>query len=80
LEIPYKPEPMPRRSGTDADSLQTVAHGIPTMVIGIPLRYMHSAVEIISLKDIQRTARLLTEFIARLEVDYLDKIKWDETN
>lgn len=80
LEIPYKPEPMPRRSGTDADSLQTVAHGIPTMVIGIPLRYMHSAVEIISLKDIQRTARLLTEFIARLEVDFLDKIKWDETN
>lgn len=80
LEIPYKPEPMPRRSGTDADSLQTVAQGIPTMVIGIPLRYMHSAVEIISLKDIQRVARLLTEFIARLEVDYLDKIKWDEIN
>jgi len=80
LEIPYKLEPMPRRSGTDADSLQTVAQGIPTMVIGIPLRYMHSAVEMVSLKDIQRVARLMVEFIDRLDVDYLEKIKWDEIN
>ncbi len=80
LEIPYKIESFSRRSGTDADSLQLVAHGIPTMVVSIPLRYMHSAVEVVSIKDIQRAGRLIAEFIAGLEIDYLEKIKWDETN
>lgn len=79
LEIPYKMEPMPRYSGTDADRLQTIAEGIPTMVISIPLRYMHTPVEIVSKKDIQRAARLLAEFAATLETDFVDKIQWDET-
>ncbi len=79
LEIPYKMEPMPRYSGTDADRLQTIAEGIPTMVISIPLRYMHTPVEIVSLKDIQRAARLLTEFAATLEIDFMDKLSWDKT-
>ncbi len=79
LEIPFKMEPMPRYSGTDADRLQTVAEGIPTMVISIPLRYMHTPVEIVSLKDIQRAARLLAEFAVGLEIDFMDKMKWDET-
>lgn len=78
LEIPYKMEAMPRYSGTDADRLQTIAEGIPTMVISIPLRYMHTPVEIVSKKDIQRAARLLAEFAATLEPDFMDKIQWDE--
>ncbi|MFN3308456.1 MAG: M20/M25/M40 family metallo-hydrolase [Anaerolineales bacterium] len=79
LEIPYRIEAMPRYSGTDADRLQTVAEGIPTMVISIPLRYMHTPVEIVSKKDIQRAARLLAEFATALEIDFMDKIQWDET-
>jgi endoglucanase len=47
------------------------------MVISIPLRYMHTPVELVSLKDIQRTGRLLAEFIARLEPDFFDKINWE---
>lgn len=78
LEIPYKMEAMPRYSGTDADRLQTVAEGIPTMVISIPLRYMHTPVEIVAKKDIQRTARLLAEFAATLDSDFMEKIQWDE--
>ena len=39
-------ETMPRHSGTDAYAMQVAAEGIPTMVIGIPLRYMHTPVEI----------------------------------
>jgi endoglucanase len=78
MEIPYALEVMPRRSGTDADSLQIAAEGIPTMVITIPLRYMHTPVEMVSLKDIQRTAHLLSEFIAHLEIDYMETLSLDD--
>ena len=79
LEIPYQIEAMPRYSATDADELQVTAEGIPTMWISIPLRYMHTPVEMVSLVDIERAGRLVAEFSAGLQVDYLDRIKWDET-
>jgi putative aminopeptidase FrvX len=78
LEIPHENEVMPRMSGTDAYALQVAAEGIPTMVVSIPLRYMHTPVEVVSLKDIQRSGRLLAEFIAGLEPDFMSTIKWDE--
>jgi endoglucanase len=78
LEIPFNVEVMPRHSGTDAISMQITAEGIPTMVVSIPLRYMHTPVEMISLKDISRTGRLLAEFIASLEPDYLEKLSLDD--
>jgi endoglucanase len=68
---------MPRHSGTDAYYLQIAAEGVPTMVICIPLRYMHTPVEIISMKDIQRAGRLLAEFAASLEPDFAEKLTWD---
>jgi len=58
--------------------MQVTAEGIPTMVIGIPLRYMHTPVEVVSLKDIQRTGRILAAFITALEADFLEKLTWDE--
>jgi endoglucanase len=78
LEIPYTLEYTPSHSGTDGWATQVAAEGIPTLVIGLPLRYMHTAVELVALKDIQRTGRLLAEFIARLGPDYMDKIVWDK--
>jgi putative aminopeptidase FrvX len=78
LEIPYAVEVMPRHSGTDAYDLQVAAEGIPTMVVSIPLRYMHTPVEVVALKDIQRTAHLLSEFIAHLDRDFMDKLTLDE--
>ncbi len=77
LEIPYAVEVMPRHSGTDAYALQVTAQGIPTMVISIPLRYMHTAVEMISMKDITRVGRLLAEFAASLDEKFMDQMKWD---
>ncbi len=73
LEIPYKLEPIPRHSGTDAHTLQISAEGIPTMVIGIPLRYMHTPIEVVSLKDIARTGRLLAEFAFQLDENFMEK-------
>ncbi len=78
LEIPTLVEPMPTHSGTDAIGMQVVAEGIPTMVLSIAIRYMHTPVELVALKDIRRVAHLLAEFIVRLEPDYLEKIHWDE--
>ena len=77
LEIPYALEYSPTYSGTDAWATQVAAEGIPTMVIGIPLRYMHTPVELVALKDIQRTGRLLAGFIGGLAPDFMEKIAWD---
>lgn len=78
IEIPFALEAMPRHSGTDAFAIQVAAHGIPTMVVSIPLRYMHTPVEIVALKDIHRTARLLAEFITRLEIGFMEKLSLEE--
>ncbi len=77
VEIPVKDEAIPQYSSTDADALQLAAEGIPTMVMSIPLRYMHTPVELVALKDIQRAGRLLAEFAASLEADFINKIAWD---
>jgi len=77
FEIPYKKEVMPGHSGTDAMSLQIAAEGVPTMVIGVPLRYMHTPVEVVSLKDIKRAARLTAEFITYLDDSFMDSLAWD---
>ena len=58
--------------------MQITAEGIPNFVLSIPIRYMHTPVEMTTLKDIQRTGRLLAEFIASLEPDFMSTITWDD--
>ncbi len=74
LEIPYQIEPIPRGSGTDAWGIQVTREGIPTAVVGVPLRYMHTPVETVCIKDIERAGRLLAGFIARLDDSTMEKI------
>jgi putative aminopeptidase FrvX len=78
LEIPFAMEVAPRHSGTDVYAIQVAEEGIPSMVLGIPLRYMHTPVEMVSLKDISRVGRLLAEFIAQMDVDFMSQITWDD--
>lgn len=78
LEIPYAIEVVARHSGTDGFATQVTAEGIPTMVISIPLRYMHTPVEMVAIKDITRTGRLLAEFIAQLDMEFMERLKWDD--
>jgi endoglucanase len=78
LEIPYATEIMSKSSGTDGMGMQVTAEGIPNFVLSIPLRYMHTPVEMVALKDIQRAGRLLAEFVSGLEPDFLSTIAWDD--
>ncbi len=78
LEIPYYLEALPRHSGTDAYGLQVARAGIPTMVISIPLRYMHTPVEMVSAQDIQRAGRLMAEFAASLDETFMENLKLDD--
>ena len=80
LDIPHQVEVMPRHSGTDAYAMQIVAEGIPSMVVGIPLRYMHTPVEIVSMKDIERAGHLLAQVIAGLTIEDVNTITWEDTN
>ena len=73
-EIPYAVEPLPKSSGTDAEAMQLVMDGIPSAVISIPIRYMHTPVEMVAISDIQRTARLLAAFIRQLNADTLAEL------
>ena len=77
LEIPWFLDVTPAQSGTDAFAVQTTSEGIPTALVEFPLRYMHTPVESVSLKDIQRVGRLLAEFIVSLDADFVDTIIWD---
>jgi putative aminopeptidase FrvX len=72
LELKCQDEPHARGSGTDAYGLQMAREGIPTGLVGIPLRYMHTVVETVDLKDVERSGRLLGEFVARLDENFID--------
>jgi endoglucanase len=77
LEMPWFVDVMPAESGTDAFAIQITAEGIPTALVEFPICYMHTPVEMVAVKDIQRTGRLLAEFISALEADFVDRIVWD---
>jgi len=73
-EIPYQTDPVPGRSGTDAWAIQITREGIPTALISIPLRYMHTTVETLSLIDLERIGRLLALFVANLDEAFAQEL------
>ena len=65
--IPYTLQAAPRATRTDADAIHFVRMGVPTGLISVPNRYMHSPNEVVSLSDLQQTAALMAAFIRGLE-------------
>ncbi len=65
--VPVQVEVSPGSSGTDAWGMQVTQAGMPTAVISLPLRYMHSPVECLDLQDLQMSGRLLAAFLSSLE-------------
>lgn len=67
--IPYSISASGRGTSTDADVLQISRAGIPTGLVSIPLRYMHSPVEMVDLRDVEAAVELLAAFGSRLSDD-----------
>ena len=65
--VPYSIQAAPLRTGTDADAIHLARGGVPTGLVSIPNRYMHSPSEMIAVSDLFRTAELLAAFVARID-------------
>ena len=70
-EIPLQGGVIAGASGTDAWAIQVARDGVPTALLGIPLRNMHSPVETLDPRDVERAGRLLAHFITDVEGDFL---------
>ena len=70
--IAYTIQAAPRSTRTDADGIHLVRYGVPTGLVSVPNRYMHSPNELVSLADLERTSALLAEYVRRLgtETDF----------
>jgi putative aminopeptidase FrvX len=65
--IPFTITASGRSTGTDADAFHAARGGVPSGVVSVPLRYMHTPVEMVQLDDVQSAARLIAAFAQRLE-------------
>ena len=66
-KIGYTLQAAPADTGTDADAIYNALRGIPTGLISVPNRYMHSPNEMVALADLERVARLCAAFARRLD-------------
>ena len=66
-DIPYSIQAAPLRTGTDADGIHLARGGVPTGLVSVPNRYMHSPSEMVAVSDLFLAARLLAAFVARLD-------------
>lgn len=67
--IPYSLQASPRATRTDADGIHLTRAGVPTGLVSVPNRYMHSPNEVVSMGDLEHTARLLAAFVRSLTGD-----------
>jgi len=67
--IPYSIQAAPHDTGTDADAIYNALRGIPTGLVSVPNRYMHSPNEMVAVLDLERAAKLCASFARRLSPD-----------
>lgn len=72
LNMHYEREITQGDSGTDAYPIQISRGSIPTGLVSIPLRYMHTSVETVCYRDIERTGKLLAHYIAGVDRTYVE--------
>lgn len=68
-DIALQHEPSDRRTGTDTDSIFKSRSGVPSGLVSVPLRYMHSTVEVVDTEDIEQCVDLLVAFAHSLDAD-----------
>lgn len=74
-EIPHRITTYAGPTGTDAWAIQIVAEGVPTGLIDLPLRYMHTSVEMLTVGDLERSSRLMASFASRLDDEFGRAVK-----
>lgn len=77
FDIPFQVSVAPGGTGTDANAMQITREGIPTALISLPERSMHTVAETVCLRDLQRAGRLLACFIAAMGTDFMDGLTWE---
>lgn len=73
--IPHQIEVAPGPTGTDARAIQISRGGVAAGLLSIPLRYMHTPVEVVQMQDIISTGRLLALFAGQLDRAYLEGMR-----
>ena len=68
-DIPYQLEVMNGETGTNADAFSVSRSGVKAVTLSIPLKYMHTPVEVVSLKDIEITGDLIAEYLLKVGAD-----------
>ncbi|RLF20839.1 MAG: M42 family peptidase [Thermoprotei archaeon] len=74
-KIRYQASYLRGRTGTDIDEAQIARSGAIASVISIPLRYMHTPVETVSLSDLEATVNLIVEFVRRFNEEVYKELK-----
>lgn len=65
--VPYQIDTEPGDTGTEAWAIQVSRQGIPTVLLSVPVKYMHTTIETVHLKDIKNTARLASKLIKGIQ-------------
>ncbi len=67
-QLPLQCEVMGDTTGTNADAVSVTADGVSTALLSVPLKYMHTPAEVVSLRDVETVTRLIAAFVAEGEV------------
>jgi endoglucanase len=67
--LPFSIASHGRATGTDADAIHLSRAGVPTSLVSVPLRYMHSPVEMVAVEDMDAAARVIAAFARRLSAE-----------
>ncbi len=69
-KIPYQIDAASRSTGTDTDAFAYTSGGIPSVLISLPLRYMHTTVEMVAIEDVENVIRLIYDSLLKLSPNF----------
>jgi putative aminopeptidase FrvX len=69
-QIPFQRAAVSRSTGTDTDSFAYSSEGVPSALISLPLKYMHTTVETVHKDDVENVIRLMYEFVIQLKAGH----------
>jgi putative aminopeptidase FrvX len=69
-KIPFQRHATSRVTGTDTDAFAYSNGGVPSSLISLPLRYMHTTVEMVHRDDVENVIKLIYESLLRIESEH----------